>query len=270
MIWIKGAGDLATGVAYRLHRAGFAVAMSELPEPVCVRRHVAFAEAVVTGIHTVEGVTAVRAATAAEVARAHQSGQIPVLVDPTGRLCRELKPGAVVDAIMAKRNTGTGLTDAPVVIAIGPGFTVGVDCHAVVETQRGHFLGRALYAGTAAPDTGEPGELGGVRGARVVRAPVAGRFCGSVAIGARVQTGQTLGQIRPAGDGPVVSVTAGVGGVLRGLIRTGVQVAAGLKIGDVDPTGEVERCSTISDKALAVAGGVIEALLALRRSQKQL
>ncbi len=263
MIWIKGAGDLATGVAYRLHQAGFKLLLSELPEPVCVRRTVSFAEAVVTGRHEVEGVTAVLVTNPAAVFDAHAEGMVPVVVDPTGEMCRTLRPAATVDAIMAKRNTGTSLTDAPVVVALGPGFTAGVDCHAVVETQRGHYLGRALYAGAAAPDSGEPGEVAGVRGARVVRAPVAGLFSGVRGIGDEVRAGDLLGTVEPHQGGPAVPVRAEVGGVLRGLIRTGVRVGAGLKVGDVDPSGEPARCHTISDKALAVAGGVLEALLHL-------
>lgn len=261
LVWIKGAGDLATGVAFRLWRAGFAVYLSELAEPLCVRRTVSFAEAVTEGRWTVEGLTAVLVVDEAGVEAALGQGFVPVAVDADGSLGRRLGAAALVDAILAKTNTGTSLADAPVVVALGPGFTAGVDCHAVIETQRGHWLGRALYSGSAAPDTGTPGEVAGVKGARVLRAPVAGRFAGHAAIGAMVAPGQVLGEVSPAGGGSPVPVAAEIGGVLRGLIRTGIQVEAGLKIGDIDPTDELERCYTISDKSLAIAGGVLEAIL---------
>lgn len=255
LVWIRGAGDLATGVALRLYHAGYGVAMSELPLPTCVRRLAAFAPAVTAGRHTVEGIVAVAAGTPAEVAAAVGRGEVPVAVDPAGDLLRVCRPAAVVDAIMAKQNTGTTLGDGPVVVAIGPGFTAGVDCHAVVETQRGHWLGRAYYAGSAAPDDGEPGEMNGHRSSRVLRAPAEGRFTGAAAIGDIVVPGQVVGTV--AGQ-PVV---AAIGGVLRGLIADGVPVTANLKVGDIDPSGEVARCSAVSDKSLAVAGGVLEALL---------
>lgn len=261
LVWIKGAGDLATGVAYRLWHAGFPVYLSELPEPLCVRRTVCFAEAVVEGRHSVEDLTAVRVSDEAGVEEALAQGLLPVAVDPDGQLGRRLGPVAVVDAILAKRNTGTSLADAPVVVALGPGFTAGVDCHAVVETERGHRLGRVYYSGSAAPDTGIPGEMAGVKGPRVLRAPVAGRFSGAAAIGSLVVPGQVLGEVFPAGGGAASPVTAQIGGVLRGLIRSGIQVEAGLKIGDIDPTGEVERCFTVSDKSLSIGGGVLEAIL---------
>jgi len=262
LIWIKGAGDLGTGVAYRLLQAGFAVVMTEVAAPLCVRRAVSFAEAAVGRRQTVEGYTAVPAHSLTEVRRALRLEEIPVLVDPAGELARQLSPLALVDAIMAKRNLGTRLADAPVVVALGPGFTAGVDAHAVIETQRGHWLGRALYSGAAAPDTGEPGEVQGIGAPRVVRAPVTGQFRGLVEIGALVEPGAVVGEIAPDRGDPV-PVRAAIGGVLRGLIRTGVRVTVGLKIGDVDPSGEVLRCHTISDKALAIGGGVLEAILHL-------
>lgn len=262
LIWIKGAGDLGTGVAYRLLQAGFAVVLTELPEPLCVRRAAAFAEAAVGRRQTVEGYTATLAVTASEVRRALRAGEVPVLVDPAGEVARQLSPLGMVDAIMAKRNTGTRLDDAPVVVALGPGFNAGVDCHAVIETQRGHWLGRALYSGSAAPDTGEPGKVRGVGAPRVVRAPVTGQFRGLVEIGALVEAGAVVGEVVPERGEPVAA-RAAIDGVVRGLIRTGVRVTVGLKIGDVDPTSEVRRCFTVSDKALAIGGGVLEAILHL-------
>lgn len=269
---IKGAGDLATGVAYRLWRAGFSLAMTELPNPLCVRRTVSLAEAVIQGRHEVEGMRAVRVDTAEEAAAAMERGEIPVAVDPEARLAAALRPAVIVDAIMAKRNTGTRITDAPVVVALGPGFTAGVDCHAVVETMRGHWLGRALYEGSALPNTGSPGEMAGVTDDRVLRAPTDGVFHGRRAIKDMVAPGDVVGEVHPPGGGPPEPVMARIGGVLRGLIRDGVEVRAGLKVGDVDPTGDVRRCDTISDKALAVGGGVLEAVayfLARRMGERE-
>lgn len=261
LVVIKGAGDLGTGVAYRLVMAGFAVVMTELPQPLCVRRTVSLAEAVVTGRTTVEGLTAVRAGTLQEAYQALAARQIPVVVDPGASVVAALRPQAVVDAIMAKRNTGTRISDAPVVVALGPGFTAGVDCHAVVETQRGHDLGRVYYQGQAHPDTGVPGELGGITAARVLKASAPGVFVGTASIGQLVKPGQVVGYVEAAqGRHPVV---AAIGGVVRGLLRDGTSVAPGLKVGDIDPSGDESRCYRISDKALAVGGGVLEALLHL-------
>lgn len=265
-VLIKGAGELATGVAVRLLRAGFPVVMTEAAHPLAVRRTVAFAEAVALGEWTVEGVIARRARTVSEALAVAAAGAIPVLVDP-GAACRtELAPWGVVDAIMAKRNLGTAITDAPAVVALGPGFTAGVDCHAVVETLRGHALGRVYYSGAALPDTGTPAERGGESVRRVVRAPAAGVFRERVRIGDRVEAGTVLGHVEPGPPGaPPVPVPAAIAGVVRGLLRDGTPVTPGLKVGDVDPEASPEWCFTVSDRALAVAGGVLEALLVLAR-----
>jgi xanthine dehydrogenase accessory factor len=271
LVWIKGAGDLATGVAYRLLMAGYQVFLTELPQPMCVRRLVSFAEAVPLGIHTVERFTAVRVGSLSEARAALAAGLVPVAPDPANgadHIGRGLAPCAIVDAIMAKRNLCTQMTDGPIVIAVGPGFTVGSDCHAVVETNRGHHLGRTLYQGSAAPDTGVPGQVAGMGAPRVVRAPATGRFAGLAEIGALVHPGEILGSVIPD-QGEPVPVRASIGGVLRGLIRTDCWVPIGIKIGDVDPTGEVDRCHTISDKALAIGGGVLEAVLHLQRAVPQ-
>jgi len=258
VVLIKGGGDLASGVAHRLHRAGFQVVITELPQPTVIRRTVAFASAVFAGQVTVEGVTARRLDDLAAVPAALAEGIIPVLVDPQAEAVGRLQPGVVVDAIMAKRNTGTRRTDAPIVVALGPGFVAGVDCHAVIETQRGHDLGRVILAGAAAPSTGEPGETAGVGGERVLRAPVAGTFRGRRRIGEPVAAGDVVAEVDGA---PVV---AAIAGVLRGLLHDGLAVHAGMKVGDVDPRGRPAYCFTISDKARAVAGGVLEAILYLR------
>jgi xanthine dehydrogenase accessory factor len=263
LVLIKGAGDLASGVAFRLFRAGFPVAMTELAQPLAVRRAVSFAEAVYAGTTEVEGVTAVRAATLAGARAALASGCIPVLVEPDAGTCASLAADVVVDAIMAKTNTGTTLTEAPVVIALGPGFEAGRDCHAVIETHRGHTLGRVLWTGQALPDTGTPGAVEGYTTTRVLRASVAGYVTPLADVGQTVAAGATIAVVssEPHGrDG--VPVVAPFPGVLRGLIHPTLHVPAGLKIGDLDPRGERSHCFTISEKSLAVAGGVLEALLA--------
>ena len=254
---IKGAGDLASGVAARLHRCGFAVVMTELLEPLMVRRTVCFGEAVYEGETAVEDIVARRVPDVAGARAALVAHIIPVLVDPEARCRGELAPDVLVDGIMAKRNTGTARADAPRVIGLGPGFTAGADCHAVVETQRGHWLGRVYWQGSALPDTGTPGEIGGaVVAGRVLRAPTDGTLLIRAAIGDRVTTGQIIATV--AGS----ELRAGCDGVLRGLIRSGAHVAAGVKIGDIDPRAERAYCFTISDKSLAVGGGVLEAILA--------
>ncbi len=259
LVVIKGAGDLASGVAARLHRCGFPVVMLELPKPLMVRRTVAFGEAVYEHEVTVEGIRARRADDVAAARAALTQGIIPILVDPEACCLPELAPAVLVDAIMAKRNTGTRLTDAPLVVALGPGFTAGADCHAVVETKRGHRLGRVIYKGSAEPNTGEPGLVGGKTTQRVLRAPVDGIVESRTAIGERIMEGQVVAKVA---DNPVI---AGTSGVLRGLVRSGTVVAAGLKIGDVDPRAEPAHCTLISEKSLAIAGGVLEAIMHLQR-----
>jgi len=260
VVLIRGAGDLASGVAYRLHRAGMRVVMTEVPQPTAIRRAVAFAEAVYEGQQTVEGITARLVEGVEGIEAAWQKGEIPVLVDPEARIREELHPDVLVDAIMAKRNTGTRITDAPIVIALGPGFTAGVDCHAVIETNRGHFLGRVILEGSAEPNTGVPGEVGGQTAKRVLRAPTDGVFHALRRIGDFVEEGEVVAQV----DGE--PVRSRLKGVLRGILHDGLQVRKGMKVGDVDPRGEREHCFTISDKALAIGGGVLEAILYLRRS----
>lgn len=271
LVVIKGAGDLASGVAARLHRCGFPVVMIELPNPLMVRRTVAFGEAVYENEVVVEEIRARRADDVAAVRAMLTQGSIlsgtersrriiPVLVDPEARCLAELAPAVLVDAIMAKRNTGTTLADAPLVIALGPGFTAGVDCHAVIETNRGHRLGRIITQGSAEPNTCEPGLVGGKSWQRVLRAPVDGIVESRAAIGERIKKGQVVAKVA---DSPVI---AGTPGVLRGLVRSGTVVAAGLKIGDVDPRAEPSHCTLISEKALAIAGGVLEAILSFQNS----
>uniref|UniRef100_A0A7C1JK33 EF2563 family selenium-dependent molybdenum hydroxylase system protein n=1 Tax=Caldilinea aerophila TaxID=133453 RepID=A0A7C1JK33_9CHLR len=270
LVLIRGAGDLASGVAIRLHRSGFPVVMTEIERPLAVRRTVAFAQAVFDGVCQVEEVTGRRCLieeTPAVIAR----DEIAVVVDPHGEAIRHLQPSVVVDAIMAKRNTGTTLQDAPLVVALGPGFTAGVDCHAVIETERGHNLGRVIWRGSAAPDTGEPGELPGIgrRASRVLRAPAAGYVIGRYVIGDRVAEGVELAIVQNE-TGAAHSILAPFAGVLRGLIHPSVRVHVGMKIGDLDPRADVSYCFTVSDKSLAIGGGALEAILTwLAQGQKE-
>ncbi len=249
---VRGGGDLATGVVWRLHRAGWATIVTELALPLTVRRTVSVSTAVLQGSVDVQGMPA-RLASSPE--RAHElalSGIVAVLVSPG---LPEVPADVVIDARLAKRNIDTTTDDADLVIGLGPGFQAGVDCHVVVETLRGHDLGRVLWSGCAAPDTGVPGNIGGQTTNRVLRASTAGTVSWSVAIGDRVRTDQALGQVGGA------AVTAPFDGVVRGLIAPATPVSRGLKIGDVDPRCSPSACHQISDKALAVGGGVLEAVL---------
>ena len=258
---VKGAGDLATGVIHRLYQVGMRVAATELPQPLTIRRAVAFASAVYERVWEVEGVVACRVEDETGMERALAAGQVPVWVDPQAQVVQWLRPDVVVDAIMAKRNTGTNIADAPAVVGLGPGFTAGRDCHAIIDTMRGHDLGRVVYHGQAQPDTGIPGQVGGEAARRVLRAPVDGLFVGQRSIGDVVRAGETVAQV--SGQ-PVV---ARIDGVLRGLLHDGLTVRAGCKVGDVDPRAVVEHCFTISDKARAVGGSALEAILHLLRSR---
>lgn len=255
---IRGGGDLATGAALRLHRSGMEVAICEIAAPTSIRRTVCFSEAVRLGETEVEGVTA-RRAEPEEVPKLLKEGVVPVLVDPEGACIRAMKPDAAADLILAKRNLGTTIDMAPVVVAAGPGFTAGVDCHAVVETMRGHYLGRVIYGGAALPNTNIPGLIGGYAGERVLRAPADGVFLGVRRIGDLVKAGDIAGYV----DGMPMVCT--IDGVLRGLLADGVPVRKGMKSGDVDPRCEPAHCLYASDKALAVGGGVLEAILHFRR-----
>lgn len=256
LVVIRGGGDLATGVALRLYRSGMEVAVCETAMPTSIRRTVCFSEAVRLGETKVEGVTA-RLAEAEAVPDLLEQGIVPVLVDPAGACIAHLAPDAVVDAVIAKRNLGTRMDMAPVVVAAGPGFTAGVDCHAVVETMRGHYLGRVIYDGSALPNTNIPGLIGGYAGERVLRAPADGVFRGARQIGEQVKAGDVAGYVEG------VPMVCTIDGVLRGLLADGVPVKRGMKSGDVDPRCAPEHCLCASDKALAVGGGVLEAILRL-------
>jgi xanthine dehydrogenase accessory factor len=238
-----------------LYRAGFQIVISEIAQPRAIRRTVAFAEAVYQRSQVVEELTAIRC-DVSEVDSVWQDGNIPVVVDPQAQLREALKPDALVDAILSKSNVGgTRLDWAPLVIGLGPGFKAGVDCHLVVETLRGHFLGRFYSQGSAALNTGVPGELGGQTELRVIRAPAEGPFVSDATIGSQVSQGQPVGEIGG------VPVPAPLTGVLRGLLAPGLAVRSGEKIGDVDPRGRPEYCRYISDKARQVGAGVLAAIL---------
>lgn len=254
-VLIRGAGDIATGIALRLCRARLHVVMTDLPQPTAIRRTVCFSQAIVYGATEVEGIRAVHAKNCAEAERIMARGDIPVLADPECACRWELKPDALVDAILAKRNLGTTMTDATVVVGVGPGFTAGKDCHAVVETMRGHTLGRVIYQGSALPNTNIPGLIGGYAGERVLRAPDDGIFHTALDIGAQVKSGDVAGTV----NGKPMCCT--IDGILRGLLADGTPVHKGMKSGDVDPRCKEEYCYTASDKALAVGGGVLEAVL---------
>lgn len=260
-ILIRGAGEMASAVAWRLFMANMGrICMLELANPMAVRRLVSFCTALDEGSAMVEGVAAVTAAGAEEIHAAWAKGKIAVVLNEDWERIETLAPDIVVDAILAKRNIATNKDQAPLVIALGPGFEAGKDCHMVIETNRGHDLGRIIEAGSAAPNTGNPGNIAGFTGERVLRAPATGRFETSRRIGDMIAAGETVGQV---GSAPVI---AGLDGILRGLIRDGTSIPADRKLGDIDPRAKLEYCATISDKARAIAGSVLEGIMRHRNA----
>ena len=257
LIIVRGAGDISTGTIHRLHRAGFPVLALEAERPSAIRRRVAFSEAVYDGAATVEGVTAVRITDTEAIHPTLARGEVPLLVDPAGESIRRLRPAAVVDAILAKRSLGTRMGMASLTVALGPGFIAGRDVHYVIETMRGHDLGRIIASGSAAPNTGVPGMIGGYGAERVIHAPAAGVFRMLRDIGSAVEAGEAVGIIAtPEGDVPV---RAKIAGLLRGVLRDGYPVPKGFKLADVDPRlDQLKNCDTISDKARCIAGSVLE------------
>jgi len=211
---------------------------------------------------TVEEVTARRAASVEEIWAALVEGLVPIVVDPDGVLLKEMQPAVLVEATLSKYNSSVSINDAPIVLALGPGYEAGKDVHAVIETNRGHNLGRVYLHGCAEPDTGVPGAIGGYTIERLLRAPCAGILYGVRHIGDLVQVGETVAVIN-TGDADAIPVTAAIPGILRGLVRDGLPVSNGMKVGDIDPRAAREHCFTISDKSRAVAGGVLEAILYL-------
>jgi xanthine dehydrogenase accessory factor len=256
VILIRGAGEIASGVAHRLQRSHFKVCMIEISHPLAVRRAVAFSEAIYEGEKKVEDVRAKFISKPEEIESVWKKGDIPILIDPDGKKTRNFsKPDVLVDAIMAKRNLGTQVNDAPLVIGLGPDFAAGKDVHIVIETNRGHDLGKMILKGTAEPDTGIPGEIGGYMMERLLRTMKKGIFHPQKSIGDRVNKGLVVAVVD---DFPVI---AKISGVLRGLLREGAEVRKGMKVGDIDPRSKRESCFTISDKARAIGGGVLEAVL---------
>lgn len=256
IICIKGAGELASAVAWRLYMANMRkIFMMECTRPLAVRRKVSFCEAVYDGTNEVENVKAVLCHDVDEIKRCWQNDTIAVAVDPTWQMLTQLPAKVMVDAVLAKKNIGTTMDDAQLVIGLGPGFIAGHDVGMVVETNRGHNLGRILTAGSAESNTGIPGNIGGYTKERVLRAPAEGRFRSNKEIGDLVETGEIIGEVDNIG------VAAQINGILRGLIRPNSDVLKGLKIGDIDPRGEKDYCYTISDKARAISGSVLEAIL---------
>lgn len=254
LVLIRGGGDLATGIIYRLHKAGFPIVVLELERPLVVRRQVAVATAVLQGQIQIEGMIAQHAATPEQALLMAKAGVIPVLVSP--QLPEwDTAPAILIDARMAKRNIDTSKEQAPFVVALGPGFSAGEDCHAVIETMRGHSLGRVIWQGAAIPNTGTPGVVAGKGAERVLRAPADGVVQWHFDIGDMVAEGDLLGSVDSS------AVTAPFTGVLRGLIAPNTAVKKGMKIGDLDARADRAACFTISDKALAIGGGVLEAVL---------
>lgn len=262
---VRGAGDLATGTIVRLVNSGFRVLLTECAQPSAIRRCAALSEAVYDGVTTVEGVTCRKIDSLDQIETVWQNGEVPLIVDETGESIRKLNPTVVVDAILAKRNLGTMRDMACITVALGPGFTAGEDVDAVIETMRGHSLGRILYTGAAIPNTGVPGLIGGYAKERVIHAPADGALTlvtdaqgQTVDIGSVVHKSEVIAMV---GETPVYAT---LDGVLRGLIRPGYAVTKGLKIADIDPRMEQkDNCDTISDKARNIAGGVLEAILHL-------
>lgn len=267
LVWIKGAGDLASGIALRLMHSGFRIMMTDLPEPTSVRRTVCFSEAIRLGRCRVEDVRAVRANDVSTIRNLLGSAQqpqtaIPVIPDPEGTLAASFHPDVIVDAIIAKKNLGTKITDAPIVIGVGPGFTAGSDCHAVIETKRGHTLGRVIRNGSAIPNTGIPGNIGGFAAERVFRASADGIFHPENDFGDLVHPNDEIAYVETSSGN--VPVYAAINGMIRGMLPDGLPVTKGMKAGDIDPRGASVDFRTVSDKALAIAGGVLEAILAVR------
>lgn len=268
LVIVRGGGDLATGTIYKLHQCGYHVIVLETDSPSAIRRHVAFSEAVYQKRMAVEGVEALLAQDVEEALRITKEGKVAILADPKAETLKSIQPAVLVDAILAKKNLGTTKEMAPTTIALGPGFEAGVDVDAVIETMRGHNLGRVLWTGSAYPNTGVPGVIGGFGKERVIHAKIQGILRNQCEIGNIVEKGQMIAWIENGTK--KYPVKAPIPGVLRGLIRDGFAVTPGFKIADIDPRiGEKENCFTISDKARCIAGGVLEAILSRKNAAGQ-
>lgn len=255
IVCIRGGGDLGSGVGLRLHRSGMQVVICELPRPLVVRRSVAFAEAIFSGSITVEGVTGKKALGQSEIELGLRQRLIPVVVDPDLTLLSWLKADVIVDSRLLKAPVEAAVKPNPLLIGLGPGFTAGQNCHAVVETKRGHNLGRVYWQGSSEPNSGIPEMVLGYVEERVLRAPTEGVFHGLVKIGQKVAKGQKLAEVSR------LYITAAFDGVVRGLLADGVPVIRGMKVGDLDPRMDLSLTQYVSDKALSIGGGVLEAIL---------
>ena len=264
LIVVRGGGDIATVTIHRLHNAGYRVLVLETAQPSAIRREVAFSEAVYDGSKTVERVTCYCADSVHAAEKLLKMGEVAILVDPTGISISELRPKVVVDAILAKRNLGTTMDMAELTIGLGPGFCGGQDVSCVIETMRGHNLGRIIYEGFAMKNTGVPGVVGGASAERVIHAPAAGRIEVRRSISMMVKKGESIAFVHGA-EGEITEVPASLDGVLRGIIRDGYEVRKGLKIADIDPRPVSTHCFTISDKARCIAGSVLELILGHER-----
>jgi len=262
IVLIRGGGDIGTGVAHKLYKSGFDVIVAEIENPLVIRRKVSFAQAVFDGQTVVEDVKAVKALSREEINAILNEGNIPVIVDPDCSIVKEINADVLVDATLAKKNTGMHKDLAPLTIALGPGFKAGEDVDVVIETKRGHNLGRMIFEGYAEPNTGIPEAVEGYREERVLRAPCNGKIRNVLDIGDQVKKGKTVCYVGK------VEVRSLLDGVVRGIIMNGIEVKKGFKIGDVDPRGIKDYCSTISDKARAVGGGVLEAILFMKKTKK--
>lgn len=258
---IRGGGDIATGIAHRLFKAGFKVLVLDIEKPLAIRRKVSFCQAMYSGEIIIEGVKGVLSKNIGEVYENLEKGYVPVYIDEKAETIKEIKPLVVVDSILAKRNLGTNRDMAPITIGVGPGFEAGKDVDLVVETSRGHFLGRVINEGTAIENTGIPGSIMGFTEERVIRAKGNGIIENYFKIGDLIEKGENVCK---TGE---VQVEAKISGVIRGLLKDGLSVKEGLKIGDIDPRGIVEYSSTISEKARAVGGGVLEGIMCLKKER---
>lgn len=258
-VLVRGGGDLGSGVIYRLYKAGAKVLVCELPYPLVVRRKVAFADAVYSSPVEIEGIIGRQVNGLEDAQSAFSRDEIPVLVDPILRSLEWFQPHAVVDARLMKKSPEEPKTIASLVVGLGPGFTASVNCHAFVETKRGPTLGRVFWHGSAVPDSGKPESVSGYTEERVLRAPIDGQFKSYAAIGDLVKKGQIVASVQ------TYKITAAFDGAVRGLLADGLEVKTGMKIGDIDPRNDPSLCALISDKALAIGGGVLEAILTDRR-----
>lgn len=259
---VRGGGDIATGTIYRLHQAGFKVIILEIKNPTAIRRTVSFSQAIFDGEVEVEGVRSRLCADIEQINQAHTDHVIPIVIDPEGVLIDQYKPLVVIDAILAKINLGTKKNMADIVIALGPGFIAGQDAHAVIETNRGHNLGRIYYYGEAEKNTGIPGSIDGITWERVIYSPDDGPINVYKDIDSIVEVGDVLAEVNGK------TVVANIAGLVRGMIQHGTVVFKGMKIADVDPRGNKVDCHTISDKARSIGGAVLEAILHLELANK--